>query len=210
MNISKNQFIKILPIISSVFLFDGCMPRQADGSYPTTYSYHPYNKLYKQQKPMHTNKQNYKTYPKRYLTSYNPSQYRRTYQPVNHNYSSIKKIEKIAISQMGKTYKWGANGPATFDCSGFTKYVFAKNGINLPRVSREQAKVGKYIPYHQLKKGDLLFFDSKKSSIVSHTGIYLGDSEFIHASSTNKRVVISSIHSGYYKKHFKWGRRLVD
>ena len=164
------NFIKLLPILSSILIINGCVQKQADGTYPNTYSYHPYNQ--------------------------NPS-------------SSIKEIEKIAMEQIGKKYKWGANGPEQFDCSGFTKFVYAKQGIPLPRISKEQAKVGQLIRFNNLKKGDLLFFDSKRSSTVSHTGIYLGDNKFIHASSTKHSVVISRIDTSYYKEHFKWGRRFI-
>ena len=144
-----------------------------------------------------------------------PSNY--SYHSYNHqtsNYNSnallSKKIERTAKSHLGKTYKWGANGPYTFDCSGFTKSVFNQHGIKIPRVSRDQAKVGQIIPWNYLKKGDLIFFDSKKSSRVSHVGIYLGEGKFIHASSSKHRVVISNLESNYYTKHFKWGRRVAE
>jgi cell wall-associated NlpC family hydrolase len=119
-----------------------------------------------------------------------------------------KQIERTAKSHLGKTYKWGANGPYNFDCSGFTESVFNQHGIKIPRVSRDQAKVGKIVPWNYLEKGDLVFFDSKKSSRVSHVGIYLGEGKFIHASSSQHRVVISNLESNYYAKHFKWGRRV--
>ena len=114
-----------------------------------------------------------------------------SYQPNSHiqlqrgAYSSLylkDKIEKTAKSHLGKRYVWGANGPYTFDCSGFTKAVFAQSNIYIPRVSTAQAEVGRIIPWNYLQKGDLIFFDSKKSSKVSHVGIYLGGGKFIHAS----------------------------
>jgi cell wall-associated NlpC family hydrolase len=124
------------------------------------------------------------------------------------NRNLLLKIESFAKSQLGKRYQWGANGPYAFDCSGFTKFVYEQNGISLPRISREQAEVGRRIDFDHLQKGDLIFFDSEKSSGVSHTGIYLGENRFIHASSSKKRVTISHL-SGYYQKHFKWGRRVI-
>lgn len=116
-------------------------------------------------------------------------------------------IEAIAKSKLGKTYKWGGNGPYNYDCSGFTKEVFAKNGIKIPRVSKDQAKIGKKVRKNELKKGDLIFFHSKKSKVVDHVGIYLGKGKFIHASRFHKRIVISPLRE--YKKLFKWGRRLT-
>ncbi len=245
MNFSKNNLIKILPIISSVCLLEGCVPRNADGTYPTTYSYHPYNKLYKTKnsqlkKNYHISYQTKSVYkPKTKYVKYRP---KRVYHPKqtynqrrpNHiqftrnnfftkpkynesdkNLASnkinlIDKITQIALSQMGKTYSWGATGPFTFDCSGFTQFVYEQNGIELPRVSKEQAKEGQYIDRDNLKKGDLIFFSSSKSNDVHHVGIYLGNSKFVHASSAKKRVTISSLDEKYYREHFKWGRRLIN
>jgi cell wall-associated NlpC family hydrolase len=136
--------------------------------------------------------------------------------PNNYSYHSYNsnfinnQIERTAKSHLGKKYVWGANGPYTFDCSGFTKAVFAQYNINIPRVSQNQAQKGKIIPWNYLKKGDLIFFDSKKSSRVSHVGIYLGSGKFIHASSAKHCVVISNLTSNYYTKHFKWGRRVTE
>ena len=116
-------------------------------------------------------------------------------------------IESIAKSMLGKKYKWGGNGPFRYDCSGFTKEVFERNGIEIPRLSIKQAQVGEKVRKSQLKKGDLIFFHSKHSQAVDHVGIYLGKGSFIHASRFHKRIVISPLKE--YKKYFKWGRRLI-
>ncbi|HIM93854.1 MAG TPA: peptidoglycan endopeptidase [Campylobacterales bacterium] len=115
-------------------------------------------------------------------------------------------IISVAKEKLGITYQWGGNGPYKYDCSGFTKEVFRRNGIKIPRVSKEQAKVGKKISKRNLKKGDLIFFHSKKSKVVDHVGIYLGKGKFIHASRFHKQIVISPLRE--YRKFFKWGRRL--
>ena len=115
-------------------------------------------------------------------------------------------IESIAKSKLGKQYKWGGNGPYQYDCSGFTKEVFAQTGIKIPRVSREQAKIGRKIYKSELQKGDLIFFHSKKSKVVDHVGIYLGKGKFIHASRFHKRIVISPLRE--YRRLFSYGRRL--
>ena len=125
----------------------------------------------------------------------------------HHKKCSTSLIAKIAKSKLGKRYKWGGNGPYAYDCSGFTKEVFAKNGIKIPRVSKKQARVGKKVSMSHLRKGDLIFFDDKKSSRVSHVGIYLGHGKFIHASRFHKRIVISPLRE--YRRFFKWGRRLT-
>jgi cell wall-associated NlpC family hydrolase len=125
----------------------------------------------------------------------------------NINYTSYY-IESIAKSMLGKRYKWGGNGPYRYDCSGFTKEVFERNGIKIPRLSKEQAQVGKKVKKSQLQKGDLVFFHSKGKQIVDHVGIYLGRGKFIHASKFHKQIVISPLRE--YIKLFKWGRRVTS
>jgi len=115
-------------------------------------------------------------------------------------------IEATAKSKLGKPYEWGGNGPYTYDCSGFTKEVFERNGIKIPRNSWNQAKVGKKVGLKELKKGDLVFFTSKHHTKVDHVGIYLGGGKFIHASKFHHRIVISPLRE--YRRYFKWGRRL--
>jgi len=126
---------------------------------------------------------------------------------------SISDIERNAKSFLGTPYVWGATGPSKFDCSGFTQWVFRDAGINIPRVSREQAKVGQYVRYENLQRGDMVFFDTKRrrTGKVCHVGIYLGNGDFIHASSSGKKVVIFNFDDKkFYKKRFLWGRRLTN
>lgn len=120
-----------------------------------------------------------------------------------------KSIIRIAEKKLGSRYVWGATGKKnTFDCSGFTSYVYKKYGINIPRTSRNQSKYGKYVKRDNLKKGDLIFFDTSKKhkGYVNHVGIYLGDNRFIHASSAKKRVVVSKL-SKFYAQRYKGARR---
>ena len=121
-------------------------------------------------------------------------------------------ILKEAKKYLGREYVWGANGPKSFDCSGFTCYVCKKNGICLPRTSAEQGEVGTKISRSGLKRGDLIFFDTSKErkGVINHVGIYIGDNKFIHASSGAKRVVISSLNQDFYKQRFLWGRRVRE
>ena len=128
--------------------------------------------------------------------------------------STSSKVENViskAKSLLGKTYVWGAQGPNTFDCSGFTYYVF-KNAANvtLPRVSREQSTFGTYVSKSNLKAGDLIFFDTNgvNDGNVSHVGIYLGNNQFIHASSSKGQVVISEM-SSYYTGAYVNARRVL-
>jgi len=116
-------------------------------------------------------------------------------------------IEEVAKSYLGEKYVWGGNGLRGYDCSSFTKEVFEQNGIEIPRNSWKQAKVGKKIKKRNLQKGDLIFFTSKHHSKVNHVGIYLGHGKFIHASRFHHKIVISPFRE--YRRYFKWGRRLT-
>ena len=69
-----------------------------------------------------------------------------------------------AVEELGKPYVYGANGPSTFDCSGFTSYVFKKSGISIPRTSYLQAEKGESVDKNKLKSGDLVFFDTRSLS----------------------------------------------
>jgi cell wall-associated NlpC family hydrolase len=124
------------------------------------------------------------------------------------------KVEEYAKKFLGNKYVWGTTGPKTFDCSGFTQKVYKQSiGITIPRVSREQAKVGKYIKFSELKKGDMVFFDTTKKHLgkVNHVGIYLNNGDFIHASSGGKRVMITNFNKKrFYKNRFLWGRRITQ
>jgi len=131
-----------------------------------------------------------------------------------HKISIREKIAKYAKTKLGQKYVWGAVGPRSFDCSGFTRAVYKSvTGIKIPRVSRDQAKVGKYVKYRGLKCGDMVFFDTEKkfSGKVNHVGIYLSNGNFIHASSARKKVIITNFNKKpFYKKRFLWGRRVVN
>jgi cell wall-associated NlpC family hydrolase len=99
--------------------------------------------------------------------------------------AAASRILNTADQYIGVKYTWGGNTPqGGFDCSGFTKFVFAKEGVALPRTAREQAKVGRAVSrdFSAFQPGDLLFFAEPGESI-SHVAIYVGNGEIIHASS---------------------------
>ncbi|WP_156299529.1 C40 family peptidase [Streptobacillus canis] len=116
------------------------------------------------------------------------------------------KIIEFAKTNLDRPYSWGSVGPNKFDCSGFVNYVFSKNtSIRLPRVSKDMATYAQKKKVEDLRVGDLLFFNTSGSgNNINHVGIYIGNNEFIHASSAQKKVTISTIASGFYKKTFKW------
>lgn len=118
-------------------------------------------------------------------------------------------ILDTAFSKMGTPYIYGANGNGAYDCSSYVQYVYKKSlNVNLPRVSYQQAEAGQKASLKQLKAGDLVVFDTLGQSRISHVGIYLGNNQFIHASSGYKKVVISEL-EGYYAQKFRYGVKII-
>ena len=96
----------------------------------------------------------------------------------------VSRVLETADQYIGVPYVWGGNTPSSgFDCSGFTKYVFAKQGISLPRTSREQVRAGQGVALdlNALLPGDLLLF-AEPDDAISHVAIYVGDGQIIHSS----------------------------
>ena len=126
-------------------------------------------------------------------------------------------LYKDASSFIGTPYRWGATGPKSFDCSGFVKYVFNMNNINLPRTSYYQYKHTKenLITKAECKRGDLVFFKGSgrtKNRPVGHVGMIISNDEngikFIHSSSSGG-VKISNLNESYYKRKFIGITRIV-
>jgi len=123
-----------------------------------------------------------------------------------------KNLEKMVKQLQGSPYVWAEEGPDKFDCSGFTYYLYGSMGIDIPRVAREQAKVGKRISPKELQYGDLIFFatDRRRPHKITHVGMYLGDGWFTHASTVKEEVVYSNLFtSPYYKKRLRVCRRYL-
>ena len=125
--------------------------------------------------------------------------------------SSIEgnQIAQEAHNYLGYRYVYGTAGPNTFDCSGFTSFLYKKYGYTLPRASYSQASVGTYINKNDLKAGDLVFFSNSSTNKIGHVGIYVGGGEFIHASTSNRGVVKDSLSTDYYVRHYITARRIV-
>ncbi|HEX2945514.1 MAG TPA: SH3 domain-containing C40 family peptidase [Clostridia bacterium] len=125
---------------------------------------------------------------------------------------NVDELVQFAKSLLGTPYVYGGMSPAGFDCSGFTSYVFGAFGIRLERVSSDQAKQGIEILKENLKPGDLVFFDTNGGhSVINHTGIFIGDGKFIHASSgTSHCVIISDLTTGYYSENYITARSILN
>lgn len=125
--------------------------------------------------------------------------------------SKVEKVISLAKSKFGSPYVYANAGPDKFDCSGFVYYVFKSNNIKIPRTSRDQATSGDKLTRDEIKKGDILLFDTGNRGHVNHSGVYLGDGKFIHASSGKaKGVTISSLDKGFYPDKFRWGIRKIE
>jgi len=119
-------------------------------------------------------------------------------------------LSELLDKQLGKPYVWAEEGPDEFDCSGLVYYCYASmNMKKVPRVARNQAKVGKKVSVDELKYGDLIFFDTtpRKTGQITHVGIYIGNGKFEHASNEKEGVKISSLSKPYYRSRIRICRR---
>ncbi|MHB9038513.1 MAG: C40 family peptidase [Armatimonadota bacterium] len=112
-----------------------------------------------------------------------------------------------ALGCRGSRYRRGGTGRGGFDCSGFTRYIFAKYGVSLPHSSAAQSRVGTPVSRDNLKSGDLVFFQTYRRGI-SHVGIYTGNGKFVHAATYGRGVRVDSLGSGYYSRRYRCARRI--
>ena len=122
----------------------------------------------------------------------------------------------VAFAQqyLGVRYVYGGASPKGFDCSGFTMYVMKQFGYSLPHTATGQWKsgLGTKVSYAEMMPGDLVFFCDPSRSLgkaCSHAGIYVGNGQFIHASSSKSGVIYSDLTSGYYNRYFVGAIRLA-
>ncbi|MDH4131945.1 MAG: C40 family peptidase, partial [Gemmatimonadota bacterium] len=99
-------------------------------------------------------------------------------------------VVETALAAMGAPYSWGGTNQNGFDCSGLIQYAYGQHGIVMPRVSRDQMRMGTAVDRRadQLRPGDVLGFSSDGSSRITHVGLYVGDGQFIHSSSTGVKL----------------------
>ena len=113
-----------------------------------------------------------------------------------------------ALSLQGAPYRYGKASPREgFDCSGFVQHVYKRHGVYLPRTVREMASSLPKIGKNDLRSGDLVFFNTNGGR-YSHVGLLVKDDDFIHAPSRRiGKVLVSSLHNSYWRKHFTGVRR---
>ena len=117
-------------------------------------------------------------------------------------------LTTYALSLQGVPYKFGKDSPAEgFDCSGFVKHVYQKQGIDLPRTVNDMALLLPTIPSNNIQSGDLVFFNTN-GNLYSHVGIYISNNQFVHApSQPTGKVLVSSLKNRYWQRHYTGVRR---
>jgi cell wall-associated NlpC family hydrolase len=123
------------------------------------------------------------------------------------NKANASRIILTAKQYIGVPYVFGGESPKGFDCSGFTQFVFAKHGVDLPRTADVQYGVGTAVSKNNLQPGDLVFFSTYLPG-PSHVGIYIGDGQFINAQSS-KGVAIAKMSSKYWASRYIGARRVL-
>lgn len=118
-------------------------------------------------------------------------------------------IVEYAKKYLGCKYVSGGNGPKSFDCSGFTTYVYKHFGYSLNRTSGGQASNGVKVEKANLQAGDILIFLNDAKTKIGHVGIYISNNNFIHAANPSRGVTIDSITSSYYAPRYVSARRII-
>lgn len=134
-----------------------------------------------------------------------------TVAPVASSNSAGSSIVALAKQFIGCPYVYGASGPNAFDCSGFTSYVYRQVGISIPHGATSQYRGGTPVSREDVQPGDLVFIADPAYCAgypISHVGIYIGNGQFIHASSNRgEGVTISNIFTGHYGTYYAGARR---
>lgn len=115
-------------------------------------------------------------------------------------------VVETAKNYIGSKYVYGATGPNSFDCSGFTLYIFKQHGVSLNRTAAAQYSNGVAVSRDQLQPGDLIMFGK---SGINHVGIYIGGGQIVHAANASRGVTTDTINSGYYNNNYVGARRVI-
>jgi peptidoglycan DL-endopeptidase LytE len=115
----------------------------------------------------------------------------------------------MALSEVTVYQYGGQDAPLRTDCSGWVQSIYREFGIDLPRVSRDQAKVGKSVKFQDLQRGDLMFFSTRADKVITHVGIYMGGEKWISNLNTKKSVEILSTWGPWTQRYFLWAQRVI-
>ncbi|MGI9247709.1 MAG: C40 family peptidase [Woeseiaceae bacterium] len=111
-----------------------------------------------------------------------------------------EKAAAVAIDQLGVPYRYGGSTPSGFDCSGLVQYSYSLAGKHVPRTTGQLWSSTKVVGRHELRTGDLLFFNIEGK--MSHVGLYLDGQRFVHAPSSGRTVSVASLDSPFYETAF--------
>lgn len=113
-------------------------------------------------------------------------------------------IVATALQYVGAPYARGGSSPAGFDCSGFVMFVYGRHGVVLPHNAEAQYRLGTPVRRDKLQPGDIVFFDR-----LGHSGIYIGDARFVHATKPGDVVKVSRIDESWYHRRWVGARRIL-
>jgi cell wall-associated NlpC family hydrolase len=116
---------------------------------------------------------------------------------------------RVVKTFLGVPYRLGGSTLKGIDCSAFVKKIYQIFSIDLPRTAREQLHFGKGVKKNELEEGDLVFFRTRRAN-GTHVGIYIGNNQFVHASSLKREVKIDNLDTPYYDKRFLRGVRVKE
>jgi peptidoglycan endopeptidase LytE len=116
------------------------------------------------------------------------------------NSDEPKLLVRVAMGFLGAPYRLGGSSVKGLDCSGFVKKIYQFFNIDLPRTAFEQSHIGLRVARDELSEGDLLFFNTRRK--LGHVGIYIGNNEFVHASSRKRGVRVDNLNTPYFNKRF--------
>ncbi len=133
-------------------------------------------------------------------------------EPVETHHAWPERAREVLVSALsltGITYKYGGTSPETgFDCSGFVRYVYQQaTNLSLPHGAKAISQIGKSVSKSDLQPGDLVFFNTLKSTF-SHVGIYVGNNRFIHSPSSGGGVRVDDMQTSYWSKRFNGAQRI--
>lgn len=124
-------------------------------------------------------------------------------------------VVETALAHMGAPYSWGGTDQNGFDCSGLIQYAYGQHGVVLPRISRDQMRMGREVDREAdaLRPGDILGFSSDRTSRITHVGLYVGDGQFIHSSNTGvklSRLRVDDPDGRWWRDRWVGVRRIVE